>query len=203
MAILGSSVRASDAAFVANAEHHRALATDLAALVAEQAPAGMRVPASDTSTAASSCRAIVCTLSIRVPRSSRSASWPATTYEDRIPGAGLIAGIGQVAGEPCMVVANDATVKGGTYYPISVKSTFERRKSRSRTACPASTWWIPVAPSCLCRTVSFLIATTSGGSSSINRACPRRVSCRWPWSWVPARRRRLCAGNVRRDGDRA
>ena len=42
-------------------------------------------------------------------------------YEDVIPAAGLIAGIGQVSGTPCMVIANDATVKGGTYYPITVK----------------------------------------------------------------------------------
>ena len=38
-----------------------------------------------------------------------------------IPAAGIITGIGRVAGTECMVVANDATVKGGTYYPITVK----------------------------------------------------------------------------------
>lgn len=42
-------------------------------------------------------------------------------YEDAAPGAGLIAGIGRVMGQEVMVVANDATVKGGTYYPMSVK----------------------------------------------------------------------------------
>jgi 3-methylcrotonyl-CoA carboxylase beta subunit len=42
-------------------------------------------------------------------------------YGDEAPAAGLIAGIGRVAGRECMVVANDATVKGGTYYPITVK----------------------------------------------------------------------------------
>ena len=42
-------------------------------------------------------------------------------YGGDVPGAGIITGIGRVAGRPCMVVANDATVKGGTYYPITVK----------------------------------------------------------------------------------
>jgi 3-methylcrotonyl-CoA carboxylase beta subunit len=42
-------------------------------------------------------------------------------YDGDAPGAGLIAGIGRVEGVECMVVANDATVKGGTYYPMTVK----------------------------------------------------------------------------------
>jgi acetyl-CoA carboxylase carboxyltransferase component len=42
-------------------------------------------------------------------------------YEDDAPGAGVITGIGRVSGREVMVVANDATVKGGTYYPMTVK----------------------------------------------------------------------------------
>ena len=42
-------------------------------------------------------------------------------YEAEAPAAGLIVGIGRVAGRECVVVCNDATVKGGTYYPITVK----------------------------------------------------------------------------------
>ena len=42
-------------------------------------------------------------------------------YEGEVPGAGLIAGIGRVSGRQCMIVCNDATVKGGTYYPMTVK----------------------------------------------------------------------------------
>jgi 3-methylcrotonyl-CoA carboxylase beta subunit len=42
-------------------------------------------------------------------------------YDDEAPGAGVIAGVGLVAGRHVMVVANDATVKGGTYYPMTVK----------------------------------------------------------------------------------
>lgn len=42
-------------------------------------------------------------------------------YDDDVPGAGIITGIGRVSGQECMVFINDATVKGGTYYPLTVK----------------------------------------------------------------------------------
>ena len=42
-------------------------------------------------------------------------------YDDTIAAAGLITGIGRIAGRECVIVCNDATVKGGTYYPITVK----------------------------------------------------------------------------------
>lgn len=50
---------------------------------------------------------------------SQFAAWEC--YEDYVPAAGIIAGIGRVSGVECMIVANDATVKGGTYYPLTVK----------------------------------------------------------------------------------
>ena len=42
-------------------------------------------------------------------------------YDNEAPGAGLVTGIGRVSGREVLIVANDATVKGGTYYPITVK----------------------------------------------------------------------------------
>ncbi|MFM5918243.1 MAG: carboxyl transferase domain-containing protein [Novosphingobium sp.] len=42
-------------------------------------------------------------------------------YDGEVPGAGIITGIGRVSGRLCMIVCNDATVKGGTYYPMTVK----------------------------------------------------------------------------------
>ncbi|MFT4519276.1 MAG: 3-methylcrotonyl-CoA carboxylase beta subunit [Halioglobus sp.] len=42
-------------------------------------------------------------------------------YEDDVPSAGIITGVGRVAGQECMIFVNDATVKGGTYYPLTVK----------------------------------------------------------------------------------
>jgi 3-methylcrotonyl-CoA carboxylase beta subunit len=42
-------------------------------------------------------------------------------YDDPVPAAGIVTGIGRVSGTECMIVANDATVKGGTYFPMTVK----------------------------------------------------------------------------------
>ena len=42
-------------------------------------------------------------------------------YDDGAPGAGLITGVGRVEGRECLIIANDATVKGGTYFPMTVK----------------------------------------------------------------------------------
>jgi 3-methylcrotonyl-CoA carboxylase beta subunit len=50
---------------------------------------------------------------------SQLAAWG--LYDSQVPAAGLITGIGRVEGRECMIVANDATVKGGTYFPVTVK----------------------------------------------------------------------------------
>ena len=42
-------------------------------------------------------------------------------YEDEAPAAGIITGVGRIQGRECLIIANDATVKGGTYFPITVK----------------------------------------------------------------------------------
>jgi len=42
-------------------------------------------------------------------------------YDEEVPAAGIITGIGRVSGQECVIVANDATVKGGSYYPLTVK----------------------------------------------------------------------------------
>src|SRR4051794_41684886 len=42
-------------------------------------------------------------------------------YDGAVPSAGILTGIGRVGGRECVIVANDATVKGGTYYPMTVK----------------------------------------------------------------------------------
>ncbi len=57
-------------------------------------------------------------------------------YDDEAPAAGLIAGIGRVHGVECMVVANDATVKGGTYYPITVKKHLRAQEIAEQNRLP-------------------------------------------------------------------
>ena len=57
-------------------------------------------------------------------------------YDDEVPCAGLITGIGRVAGRECMIVCNDATVKGGTYYPITVKKHLRAQEIAEQNALP-------------------------------------------------------------------
>jgi 3-methylcrotonyl-CoA carboxylase beta subunit len=57
-------------------------------------------------------------------------------YTDEVPAGGLIAGIGRVAGQECMIVANDATVKGGTYYPITVKKHLRAQEIAAENHLP-------------------------------------------------------------------
>ena len=58
-------------------------------------------------------------------------------YEGGAPGAGLVTGIGRVAGREIMVIANDATVKGGTYFPMTVKKHLRAQEiaEENRLAC--------------------------------------------------------------------
>jgi 3-methylcrotonyl-CoA carboxylase beta subunit len=57
-------------------------------------------------------------------------------YNDDSPGAGLIAGIGQVHGRPVLVICNDATVKGGTYYPLTVKKHLRAQEIAAENRLP-------------------------------------------------------------------
>lgn len=57
-------------------------------------------------------------------------------YADDIPSAGVVAGIGQVHGVSCMIVANDATVKGGTYYPLTVKKHLRAQEIAEQNRLP-------------------------------------------------------------------
>jgi 3-methylcrotonyl-CoA carboxylase beta subunit len=57
-------------------------------------------------------------------------------YDDECPGAGMIAGIGRVSGRECMIVANDATVKGGTYYPVTVKKHLRAQEIAGQNRLP-------------------------------------------------------------------
>ncbi|MFI6868189.1 carboxyl transferase domain-containing protein [Nocardia sp. NPDC050406] len=57
-------------------------------------------------------------------------------YGDECPGAGVISGIGRVSGRECVIVANDATVKGGTYYPLSVKKHLRAQEVAAQNHLP-------------------------------------------------------------------
>jgi len=57
-------------------------------------------------------------------------------YNDEVPSAGIITGIGRVAGRECVIVCNDATVKGGTYYPLTVKKHLRAQEIASQNRLP-------------------------------------------------------------------
>lgn len=57
-------------------------------------------------------------------------------YEDDVPAAGMIAGIGQVAGRTCVIACNDPTVKGGSYYPLTVKKHLRAQEIAQQNRLP-------------------------------------------------------------------
>jgi len=57
-------------------------------------------------------------------------------YENAAPGAGMITGIGRVSGVECVIVCNDATVKGGTYYPLTVKKHLRAQEIAQQNRLP-------------------------------------------------------------------
>src|SRR4051794_39498936 len=57
-------------------------------------------------------------------------------YGNEVPSAGIITGIGRVSGRECMIVVNDATVKGGTYYPVTVKKHLRAQEIAAQNRLP-------------------------------------------------------------------
>ncbi len=65
------------------------------------------------------------------------AAWD--VYGEPVPAAGLITGVGRVSGRQCIIVANDATVKGGTYYPLTVKKHLRAQEIALENRLPCVT----------------------------------------------------------------
>ncbi|MFC3785785.1 3-methylcrotonyl-CoA carboxylase beta subunit [Sphingopyxis italica] len=121
--VLGTMANSESDAFRANAAHNRALRDELYARVAEAGRGG-----NEKSRERHTSRGKLLPRE-RVERLLDAGSpfleigqlAACDMYEGEIPGAGMIAGIGRVSGRQTMIVCNDATVKGGTYYPMTVK----------------------------------------------------------------------------------
>ncbi len=65
---------------------------------------------------------------------SQFAAWD--MYENKVPSAGIITGIGRVNGQECLIVCNDATVKGGTYFPETVKKHLRAQEIAAENNLP-------------------------------------------------------------------
>jgi len=123
MSVLESPIDLRSAEFEANRAHHEALARTLAERLAQvRQGGGPRAQARQQEQGKKTARERIDLL--LDPQSpfleiAPLAAWE--MYGGDAPAAGIVTGIGRVRGIECMVVANDATVKGGTYYPITVK----------------------------------------------------------------------------------
>jgi len=126
MAVLGSSLDPASAPFQANADTMRALVEDLRSRAATLTARGA---AGDDRSIARHRERGKLPVRERIDRiidpggAFLELGMLAADglYDDEAPGAGIVTGIGRVEGVECAIVANDATVKGGTYYPLTVK----------------------------------------------------------------------------------
>ncbi|MCD4505744.1 methylcrotonoyl-CoA carboxylase [Chromobacterium piscinae] len=123
MPILESKLSPRAADFVANADKMRALVDDLKQKVAQAAlGGGEKARAKHTARGKLLPRErIDLLLDPGAPFLELSQLAAYGMYGGDAPGAGMIAGIGRISGVDCLIIANDATVKGGTYYPMTVK----------------------------------------------------------------------------------
>jgi hypothetical protein len=107
-------------------------------------------------------------------------------YDGVPPGAGIITGIGMVANRHCMIIANDATVKGGTYFGMTCRKHVRAQKWPGSTGCRSSRSSIPAGPSCPTRPTYFPTRASSARSSTTRSACRATAFPRSPWSWARA-----------------
>ena len=123
MAQIGTAIDSNSAEFQANAARMRALVAELQARRAEAAFGGNE-RSRERHVARGKLLPRERVMNLIDPGSPFLELSPLAAnrmYDDAIHGAGLITGIGRIEGRECMVVCNDSTIKGGTYYPLTVK----------------------------------------------------------------------------------
>ena len=123
MSVITSRINVRDEAFSNNASHMQAQGDDLKALVKDlQQGGGEKAQQRHVSRGKLLPRErLNALLDPGTPFLELSQLAAHEVYADKVPGAGIITGIGRVEGQECMIFVNDATVKGGTYYPLTVK----------------------------------------------------------------------------------
>jgi 3-methylcrotonyl-CoA carboxylase beta subunit len=143
MPVLESKLNARSADFVANAAAMRALVDDLNAKVNQAALGG-----GDVARARHTARGKLLprdrvsmlldpgTPFLELSPLAAYGMYPDKDGTDSAPAAGVITGIGRVSGVDCMVVCNDATVKGGTYYPLTVKKHLRAQEIAQQNKLP-------------------------------------------------------------------
>ncbi len=138
MQVLKTQIDSRSAEFRANAEALRAVVDDLRAKAAE-AEQGGGAAARDRHTARGKLLPrdrVAQLLDPGAPFLEIGQLAAHGMYDGEAPSAGVIAGIGRIQGVDCMVVANDATVKGGTYYPMTVKKHLRAQEIAQQNQLP-------------------------------------------------------------------
>ncbi len=138
MDVLQSHVNPRDAEFQANAEHNRALAAELRDRLAQaRQGGGARYQERHREQGKLFVRDRIDRLIDPGTAFLEIAPLAAyDLYEDHTPGAGIVTGIGRVSGRECLIVANDATVKGGSYYPMTVKKHLRAQQAALQNRLP-------------------------------------------------------------------
>ncbi|HYP64384.1 MAG TPA: carboxyl transferase domain-containing protein, partial [Acidocella sp.] len=138
MTALSSLIDPSSDAFKTNAAHNEALAATLREIVAKAALGG---PASAREKHVARGKLLPRDRVHRLldpgsPFLEIGALAANGMYGDEAPGAGIICGAGRVSGRECMIVANDPTVKGGAYFPITVKKHLRAQEIAQENRLP-------------------------------------------------------------------
>ena len=135
---LATSVDPKSGTFARNADVSRALARDLRARVAEAALGGPE-PSRRRHTERGKLlprERVERLLDVGSPFLEIGQLAAHGLYDGEAPGAGLIAGVGRVSGREALIIANDATVKGGAYFPITVKKHLRAQEVAMQNRLP-------------------------------------------------------------------
>ena len=139
MSVLKSHLKPQSSEFQANRKHHQALAGEL-----RQRVEAVRRGGSEQAVALHRSRGkllprerIERLLDPDTPFLELSALAAGGLYDGDVPSAGIVTGVGVISGRECVIVANDATVKGGTYYPVTIKKHIRAQEIALENRMPA------------------------------------------------------------------
>ncbi|MSP51273.1 MAG: methylcrotonoyl-CoA carboxylase [Alphaproteobacteria bacterium] len=138
MAVLESTLDTGSAAFVANAARARSLVDDLQATLLRVAEGGSK-EARDKHRARKKMLVrdrVHRLIDPGTPFLELAPLAACGLYNGEVPAAGIVTGIGRVSGQECVIVANDATVKGGTYFPMTVKKHLRAQEIAQQNNLP-------------------------------------------------------------------
>ena len=138
MSVLATTAERASSTFAENASHMEDLVADLRGQVAKAAEGGS-APVRERHAARGKLmprERVRVLLDPGAPFLELSQLAAFGMYDDEVPAAGLITGIGRIMGQECVVVANDATVKGGTYFPMTVKKHLRAQEIAAENRLP-------------------------------------------------------------------